>query len=90
MFLAELAHPRGNLLDALTDADGACDFQSPVPVQLYSARGDADVPIDNAWYCAEQLELHAAESSVIDLGAVDHGTLLFRALPNVLHDFATR
>jgi hypothetical protein len=86
-FLAELRQPTGALLDALHEADGACDWQPEIKVHLYAASGDRDVPIDNAHRCQQQLAAHASEVEVIDLGDVDHSTSGTLALPRVLADF---
>jgi len=89
-FLGELRRPRGALRAALRRADSACDFSSSVPVTLFAASGDEDVPISNADHCLSQLEHHDTKARLVDVGAVDHSTSATLALPLVVDEFAAR
>ncbi|MDR7321295.1 MULTISPECIES: lipase family protein [Catenuloplanes] len=84
-YLARLRAPAGVLRDALAAADRHCDWRPRVPVRLYAASGDRDVPIAASHYCRDRLR---APATVIDLGPdVDHGRAVELALPRVLADF---
>ncbi|MEV0095170.1 alpha/beta hydrolase [Streptomyces sp. NPDC050738] len=72
-YLKELKHPTGALRDMLRANGKACDWKPAVPVQLYSADGDTDVPIANARSCVAQLAAHGVKVPVVNQGAVDHG-----------------
>ncbi|MGK3982405.1 hypothetical protein WME99_05175 [Sorangium sp. So ce136] len=87
-FLETLRHPTGTLLEALQEADSACDWRPDVPVRLYASTGDRDVPIANAHYCEELLEAQGAETELVDFGEVDHGTSVNLSLPQVIEQFA--
>lgn len=89
-FLAELRHPTGALKAALGRADEACSFGAGVPVTLFAASGDEDVPIANAEHCLAELEQHDTVARLVDLGAVDHSQSATLALPLVVEDFAAR
>jgi acetyl esterase/lipase len=89
-FLAELRNPHGALKAALERADTACSYQSDVPVHLFAARGDVDVPISNAEHCRAELERHEALVELVDVGAVDHSASANVALPLVLDVFDGR
>ena len=54
-FYASLTAPQGPLLDAMRVNDHSCDWKPDVPVRLYTATGDTDVPIGNTLSCARQL-----------------------------------
>jgi acetyl esterase/lipase len=89
-FLAELRQPRGALKSALRRADSACRYGSSVPVTLFAARADEDVPISNAEHCLSELQRYHTEARLVDVGAVDHSTSAILALPLALEAFATR
>jgi hypothetical protein len=89
-FLAELRAPRGALKAALERADSACSYRPDVPVQLFAASGDLDVPISNAERCQANLQQHGATVELIDLGLVDHSASANVALPLVLDVFDAR
>jgi pimeloyl-ACP methyl ester carboxylesterase len=89
-FLAELRHPTGALKAALRRADRACSYGSSVPVTLFAASGDEDVPIANAEHCLTELEQHDTNVTLVDVGAVDHSTSATLSLPLVVDDFAAR
>ena len=87
-FLGELRHPSGALKAALRRADRACSYGSRVPVALFAASGDEDVPISNAEHCLTQLEEHGTHARLVDVGAVDHSMSATNALPLVVEQFA--
>jgi acetyl esterase/lipase len=89
-FLAGLAHPSGALADALKVADSSCDWRPAVPVRLYAASGDRDVPIANSGYCQRRVRAEGGEAELVDVGAVDHSTSELRALPQILAGFDQR
>ena len=86
-FLAGLAHPTGALAEALRVADSSCDWRPEVPVRLYAASGDRDVPIANSGYCQRRVRAAGGEAELVDVGAVDHSTSELRALPQILTGF---
>jgi hypothetical protein len=86
-FLAGLAHPTGALSEALRVADSSCDWRPEVPVRLYAASGDRDVPIVNSAYCQRRVRADGGEAELVDVGAVDHSTSELRALPQILAGF---
>jgi hypothetical protein len=48
IFLEQFQHPTGALRDALNVADATCEWVPAVPVRIYHAAGDLDVPVANA------------------------------------------
>jgi len=86
-FLAGMQHPTGALQQALREADGSCDWLPQVPVELYAAGGDRDVPIANAEHAQQVLRAHGADVRLIDAGDVDHVTSVVLSLPRVLEQF---
>lgn len=54
-YYRQFQHPAGALLAAVRAQDGTCAWKPDVPVRLYSASGDTDVPIANARSCAADL-----------------------------------
>ena len=86
-FLAGLARPTGALADALKVADSSCDWRPSVPVRLYAASGDRDVPIANSSFCQRRVRAAGGEAELVDVGAVDHSTSELRALPQILAGF---
>ncbi|MFJ2769854.1 alpha/beta hydrolase [Streptomyces sp. NPDC087300] len=89
-FSERMKHPTGGLKEALEANDGACAWKPRVPVRLYAARGDTDVPIGNARSCAAGLAAHGARVPVLDQGAVPHTESVTRATPKIARWFATR
>lgn len=73
-------HPTGALLRAMRESDGTCAWKPRVPVQMYAASGDRNVPIQNARNCHAQI----GTGKLIDLGAIDHTSTVHTALPQVL------
>ncbi|MFI1912346.1 hypothetical protein [Nocardia sp. NPDC020380] len=79
---AALANPTGPLLQAMNASDGTCDWTPHVPVHLYAASGDRNVPIANAQSCLAAL--HTDQATLTDLGQIDHTTTVHVALPQIL------
>lgn len=86
-FLDRLRHPAGAWKRALREADGTADWRPEVPVDLYAAGGDRDVPIANAHHAKAALEARGAEARLTDVGDADHGASVVLALPRVLARF---
>ncbi|MCT9089684.1 alpha/beta hydrolase [Streptomyces sp. ASQP_92] len=86
-FYARLQHPRGALLDAMRDNDHSCDWKPDVPVRLYTATGDTDVPIGNTLSCARQLAAHGKTAPVTDQGEVDHNGAFKKSVPQIVRLF---
>ncbi|HEX4252160.1 MAG TPA: lipase [Pseudonocardia sp.] len=86
-FLAGLTHPTGPLAEALQVADSSCDWRPSVPVRLYAASGDRDVPIANSRYCQRRVSAAGGAAELVDVGDVDHSTSELRALPQILAGF---
>lgn len=86
-FLDRLRRPEGTLRRAVGAASATCDWRPGVPVTLYAAAGDRDVPIWNSRYCLRALRARGAEARLVDLGDVDHGTSARIGVPRVLRQF---
>jgi hypothetical protein len=86
-FLNLLRYPTGPLAEALAVADSSCDWRPDVPVRLFAASGDLDVPIANSRFCQRQVLAAGGEAALVDVGPVDHSTSELRALPQVLAGF---
>jgi len=86
-FLNRMANPSGALADALAVADGSCDWRPDVPVRLFAASGDRDVPIANSGFCQRRVRAAGGDAELIDVGPVDHAASELRALPRVLAGF---
>jgi hypothetical protein len=59
-----------------------------VPVRLYAADGDRDVPIANARVCQAELRSHGVDVPIVDVGDVDHFGSAMASVPHVLDWFA--
>ncbi|UQA95774.1 dienelactone hydrolase family protein [Streptomyces halobius] len=82
----KLQHPSGALLEALRVNDRTCDWtpRRGLPITLYTAAGDRDVPIANARSCARELADHGADPKIVDQGAdADHHTSFLRSAPSI-------
>lgn len=88
-FLQQLRHPTGSLAKALEEADSTCDWAPKVPVRLYAARGDQDVPISNEQHCLEVLRTHGATAELVDVGNVDHSQSAILSTGRVIQQFDT-
>jgi dienelactone hydrolase len=86
-FLASLRHPEGALAGMLQTADATCDWQPTVPVWIYAAAGDKDVPFENSVICQHHLSLRGVDVAVADLGDIEHDLVFARGLPSVLTHF---
>jgi dienelactone hydrolase len=87
-FLDQLQHPAGALRNALKEADATCDWAPTVPVRIYHAAGDLDVPVANAEVCRRSLTERGATAEVVQLGDMEHLESMSVALPLVLDQFA--
>jgi dienelactone hydrolase len=86
-FLDRLRHPTGALHEALNAANASCDWATNVPVRIYHASGDLDVPVANAEFCRQALAEHGTEADVVQLGEMEHGDSMRAALPLVMDQF---
>ncbi|RCH69376.1 alpha/beta hydrolase [Streptomyces sp. SDr-06] len=86
-FYERLRHPDGALLDAMRENDHTCDWKPSVPLRLYTASGDTDVPIANTRSCARQLAAHGKKAPVVDQGAVDHNGAFRKSAPQIVRLF---
>lgn len=88
-YVDRLRHPTGRLRDAVRGNDQTCQWRPRVPVHLYAASGDRDVPIGNAGACRTELAEHGVRVPLTDIGDVDHFGSAFGAVPMIVDDFAT-
>jgi len=86
-FIARLQQPTGELADALAAADAVCDWTPGVPVHLYAAGGDQEMPIASTEHCRDALEERGAEVEVIDVGDFDHFGSAMESVPRILELF---
>ncbi|QES52464.1 alpha/beta hydrolase [Streptomyces venezuelae] len=86
---AELVRrPEGALLSVLRANSGVCDWRPGVPVRLYAAAGDRDVPIGHARACAAELAGNGVRARLVDQGpAADHNGTAIRSLGEVARWF---
>jgi hypothetical protein len=62
-FLSYLRAPTGVLAEV---------WRPAVPVRIYAARLDLDVPISNASYCRDAIGGDGGTAEVVDVGDLDH------------------
>ncbi len=86
-FLEHVRRPTGALARALAEADGTLDWTPDVPVDLYAAGGDRDVPIANAVHAERVLAARGVDVRLVDVGDVDHGASVVLSVPRVLAGF---
>jgi hypothetical protein len=86
-FYEEMRHPTGALRAAIEANDGTCDWKPKVPVRLYTASGDTDVPIGNSRACAADLARHGAKAPTVDQGPVDHFGAFRKSAPEIARWF---
>ncbi|MEU8697820.1 hypothetical protein AB0C61_09030 [Streptomyces sp. NPDC048680] len=86
-FLQKVRHPTGVLRRRLRALDTTCDWRPGVPVHLFHAEGDKDVPFANSQHCRRQLTANGAYPKLTDIGNVDHSTTVLKALPQVVREF---
>ncbi|WP_431961247.1 alpha/beta hydrolase [Actinacidiphila sp. bgisy160] len=87
-FTHRMRHPTGALRRAMAQADGTCDWRPDVPVRLYTASGDRDVPIGNSESCRDDLAAHDVRAVLADAGDTDHFGAFLRSAPRVARWFA--
>jgi pimeloyl-ACP methyl ester carboxylesterase len=85
-YAERLRHPTGPLLAAIRENDRTCQWRPRVPIQLYAADGDRDVPIANARACQVELGRWAP---LVDVGNVDHTGSALASVPKILDWFVT-
>ncbi|WP_067562580.1 alpha/beta hydrolase [Nocardia acidivorans] len=81
-FMDLALNPTGQVLKAMTESDGTCDWTPRVPVRLYAATGDRNVPYANAEHCLQAL--HSDNATLTNLGDTDHNGSVRAALPGIL------
>jgi acetyl esterase/lipase len=86
-YAAWLRSPTGALRRALAESSATCQWRPGVPVRLYAASADREVPIGNTNTCVAQLRRHHTHPVVIDLGDVAHLDTPVVALPDVVDWF---
>jgi hypothetical protein len=89
-FMAKLSHPTGELRRAMEQGDSSCAWHPRVPVELFAASGDTEVPIANARNCQQDLRAHGARVPLTDLGPTyGHRDTPLQAGADVLRLFAS-
>ncbi|MFJ8183649.1 lipase family protein [Streptomyces sp. NPDC096105] len=86
-FLNKIRKPDGVLKDKLHPMDNTCDWRPNVPVEIFHGRGDKDVDISHAAYCADQLTRNGAAHRLTDVGEYDHNGSVRQALPRIIRFF---
>ncbi|MFC7648696.1 alpha/beta hydrolase family protein [Streptosporangium lutulentum] len=87
-YLKQLGKPSGALLKAIRENDTTCrDLRPGVPVRLFAASGDRDVAIANSESCLKDLRAEGVDTSLTDVGDVDHTGSVMRSMPRVLDWF---
>ena len=86
-YRARLLHPEGALRRAVSENSTTCQWRPRVPVRLYAAPSDVEVPIANTERCAAQLRARGAAPEVVTLGDVEHLETPVVALPDVVDWF---
>jgi hypothetical protein len=86
-FQQRLQQPSGALRAALQAADSVCDWQPQVPVVLYAASGDREMPIASTHHCQQALKAQGAEVDVVDVGDYDHFGSILQSVPLILEWF---
>ncbi|KAA8888015.1 hypothetical protein F3087_13115 [Nocardia colli] len=75
-------HPTGAAAKAVTDSDSTCDWTPRVPVRLYAATADRNVPYANTEHCLQAL--HSGNATLHNLGELDHTNSARVAMPQIL------
>lgn len=86
-YAARLRHPRGALRQAIEQNSTTCQWRPAVPIRLYTASGDHEVPIANTEHCASQLRARGTDPDLVDLGRIDHLDEPVAALPGIVDWF---
>ncbi|MEU7140367.1 alpha/beta fold hydrolase [Nocardia sp. NPDC046473] len=81
-FVEWAKNPTGAVLKAITDSDTTCDWTPRVPVHLYAATADRNVPYANAEHCLQAL--HSDNATLQNLGNLDHTNSARAAMPQIL------
>ncbi|WP_331770549.1 hypothetical protein OG948_43615 (plasmid) [Embleya sp. NBC_00888] len=89
-FLAGRGAPAGRFLAAMRENDTTCAWAPRVPVALFGARGDREVPFADSRACAAELTERGADPTLIDLGDLPHYPSGIQAAPHILRWFADR
>lgn len=86
-FLAQLRKPTGTLSRVIRESGRSHDWRPTVPVRLFAASGDRDVPMTNTDHCERVLRGLSADVETTDVGEVDHNTSAKVSVPQVLAVF---
>ncbi|MGW0667057.1 alpha/beta hydrolase family protein [Streptomyces sp. NPDC002746] len=86
-FLDKIRHPSGVLKERLRPMDHTCDWRPDVPVDIFHGKGDKDVDISHAGYCADQLTRNGVAHRFTDVGDYDHTGSMRQALPRIIRFF---
>jgi acetyl esterase/lipase len=86
-FLAQLKKPTGTLSRVIRESGRSHDWEPRVPVRLFAASGDRDVPMTNTDHCERVLRSCRTDVETTDVGAVDHNTSAKVSVPQVLAVF---
>ena len=86
-YAARLRNPDGALLRAIRENTATCQWRPRVPVRLYAASGDREVPIGNTEQCARDLRAFGSRPTLVDVGNVAHLESPVIALPDVVDWF---
>jgi hypothetical protein len=86
-YAARLRHPQGAVRQAIEQNSTTCQWRPAVPIRLYTASGDHEVPIANTEHCASQLRARGADPDLVDLGQIDHLDEPVVALPEIVDWF---
>ncbi|GAA5088974.1 hypothetical protein GCM10023319_39330 [Nocardia iowensis] len=81
-FIEWAAKPTGAARKAMSDSDTTCDWVPHIPVRLYAASGDRNVPYANAEHCLRAMR--TGNATLHDLGDLDHAGSGRAALPQIL------
>ncbi|HEY6794392.1 MAG TPA: CocE/NonD family hydrolase [Kineosporiaceae bacterium] len=83
-YLTRLRKPTDALRAAIDAGDGSCRQDPTVPIRLFAADGDRDVPIANTQACLSQL---SGKATVVNVGDANHDGSAIRSAPLVLKWF---
>ncbi|WP_439679352.1 lipase family protein [Embleya sp. MST-111070] len=87
-FLAGRNAAAGRFRAAMRENDTTCAWRPRVPVVLFGARGDREVPFANTESCARTLSAHGTDVRVDDLGDIGHFPSGIGSAPRILAWFA--
>ncbi|MFJ2741401.1 lipase family protein [Streptomyces sp. NPDC087440] len=86
-FLNKIRKPTGALKEQLRPLDTTCDWRPNAPVEIFHARGDADVFFSHAKYCADQLRGKGVTPRLTDVGDYSHNESVRQAVPRIVEFF---